>query len=83
MTLFFNFDFFADDDAAIAVLEIIDVLGTVKTGQAQSAERRSGMTQLIRMIREGKNEAIQENFRYKFIHCLLKFENLALLMLYV
>ena len=50
---------FSDDESAIR--EIISVLQDVST--ASTTERRTRMTQLIRMMREGKTAVIQENFR--------------------
>merc|ERR1719323_314723 len=48
-----------DDDSAIR--EIISVLQDVST--ASTTERRTRMTQLIRMMRDGKTAVIQEHFR--------------------
>ena len=51
--------FVSDDDSAIR--EIISVLQDVST--ASTTERRTRMTQLIRMMRDGKTAVIQEHFR--------------------
>ncbi len=51
-----------DDDLAAAISDIMKTLETVKN-QTNTAERRTSMTQLIRMIRDGKTTVIKENFR--------------------
>ena len=53
---------FSDEDAAETIQEIMDTLQSVKT-QSQAAERRTCMTQLIRMTREGRSGVIGDNFR--------------------
>lgn len=51
-----------DDSSAVAMKEIMEILQSVKT-QSRTVERRTCMTQLIRMTREGKTQIIQENFK--------------------
>ena len=53
-----------DDSASEAIREIMEILQSVKT-QSMANERRSCMTQLIRMTREGNRgvAVIQDNFR--------------------
>ena len=53
---------FSDDADQLAIQEIMEILSSVKT-QSRSAERRTSMTQLIRMTRDGKTAIIQEHFK--------------------
>ena len=64
VSIFFDFSdpSFSDDEATAAIQDIMETLQSVRT-QSQTSERRSCMTQLIRMTREGKTNVIQENFR--------------------
>ena len=48
------------------IQDIIDELQNVKT-QSRSNERRSSMTQLIRLTRDGNSSIIKEKFRYTYI----------------
>eukprot|EP00096_Caligus_rogercresseyi_P004598 TRINITY_DN1894_c0_g1_i8.p1 TRINITY_DN1894_c0_g1~~TRINITY_DN1894_c0_g1_i8.p1 ORF type:complete len:1296 (-),score=334.58 TRINITY_DN1894_c0_g1_i8:1093-4980(-) len=68
-----NNDSFKDDEASLAIKDIIAELQSVKT-RTRSAERRASMSQLIRITREGNTDVLQENFRTVF---RLLLENLS------
>ena len=55
--------FLLGDDVQKQIQEIIDELQNIKT-QSRSNERRSCMTQLIRLTRDGNCVVIKEKFRY-------------------
>lgn len=46
----------------MAIQEMMDIL------QSQGSERKTCLTKLIRMTREGKTSVIQDNFRYGSMH---------------
>ena len=58
---FYNFFILIGDE--VQIQEIIDELQNIKT-QSRSNERRSCMTQLIRLTRDGNCVVIKEKFRY-------------------
>jgi len=51
-----------EEDGKAVIQDIISTLQTVKSG-TQTSERRSCMTQLIKITRNGPNPALQEQFR--------------------